>query len=77
MKTVDFFKKNYRELNGNIQNMVINQVKQLFFNTSFSALENSLFDSNIIVFYCIELNIIRFDQLSFSNFCKKYHECCP
>lgn len=69
MKTVDFFKRNYRELKGSTQNIIISKIEDMYFDVKQSCIEDALWDSSLTVWMCHDLKtVIKFDTKSFEHF---------
>lgn len=70
MRTVDLFKKSYRQVRGSIQNQVIDQVNQIFIGYNQEVIHDALYDSNPQFYYSNCMSVIRFVPKSFSRLCQ-------
>jgi hypothetical protein len=69
MKSITFYKKNFRELKGSIQNIVISNIQNMYFDIPFNCIEAALWDSKLNVWICPEMKtVIKFDPINFERF---------
>lgn len=74
MKTIEIFKKKYRELIGSHQNQAINKIHELFEGVSRKAIEDAIWDVNPFVWYSYDCRFIKFEPKTFGGLCALLNE---
>lgn len=74
MKTIDFHKRKYREVQGAFQNIAMGVLKVIFMDLNFSCMEDALWDANPIIWYAHGMSVVRFEPKSFARLCETYED---